>query len=302
MADTKKLITMTRVNETGGYDTLYPKTLASQVFVSDNGETTLADHVANTDVHLTAAERAALTATNGANGYLKLDAQGYVPVNKLNPSVIAVNKEFANVAALTAEGAAATVEPGQLVMVVDASADTTVGSGWAIYRKRDANGLDYTVVNNVAETFVAASGTFVEGTAYFTDATGATEVDTTGFEAGVTDVSSYFIASGTGKVSGWQKIAEAESLDVVVNWDSIQGKPSSSVANIDSAVEQMHTHNNFELLQKFTYSNDSLKYNGSDIAFTNSVIEFQVVDSSSVPLASSLKANDLVFVVTGNVE
>lgn len=39
----------------------------------------------------------------------------------------------------------------------------------------------------------AASGTYVAGTTYYTDNTGSTEVDTTGFEDGVTDVSSYYV-------------------------------------------------------------------------------------------------------------
>lgn len=46
-----------------------------------------------------------------------------------------------------------------------------------------------------AITYVAATGKFVTGTTYYTDNTGATEVDTSGFENGVTDVSSYFVLS-----------------------------------------------------------------------------------------------------------
>ena len=45
-----------------------------------------------------------------------------------------------------------------------------------------------------AASYVAATGTFVSGTTYYTtDNTGASTVDTTGFEEGVTDVSSYFV-------------------------------------------------------------------------------------------------------------
>ena len=44
---------------------------------------------------------------------------------------------------------------------------------------------------------VQATGTYVAGTKYYTDNTCATEVDTTSFEAGVTDVSSYFLAPAT---------------------------------------------------------------------------------------------------------
>lgn len=46
-----------------------------------------------------------------------------------------------------------------------------------------------------AATYEAATGTYVTGTKYYTDNTGATEVDTTSFEQGVTDVSSYFVLS-----------------------------------------------------------------------------------------------------------
>lgn len=54
-------------------------------------------------------------------------------------------------------------------------------------------------------TYVAATGTYVAGTTYFTDNTGASEVDTTGFEAGVTDVSSYYVL-GTPAVKNYKVI------------------------------------------------------------------------------------------------
>lgn len=53
-------------------------------------------------------------------------------------------------------------------------------------------------------------------------------------------------------VSSWVKISEYESLDVVLDWASIQNKPSSSVADIDSAVAQRHTHSNFTELGKIS--------------------------------------------------
>lgn len=143
----KKLVTMQRVNASHEAEIFYPRTLASQVFYDEAQNITVADHITDTaQIHLTATERTRLTATNAANGYVTLDAQGFIPVNKLNPSVLAITTEFANVAALDATA----VEAGQLVMVVDASADTTVNAGWAIYRKRvdtDPASLDYTKVN-----------------------------------------------------------------------------------------------------------------------------------------------------------
>lgn len=40
------------------------------------------------------------------------------------------------------------------------------------------------------------------------------------------------------------KISEAESLDLVLQWASIQGRPASSPAQIDAAVAATHTHAN----------------------------------------------------------
>ncbi|MBP5339740.1 MAG: hypothetical protein J6Z14_10655 [Prevotella sp.] len=45
--------------------------------------------------------------------------------------------------------------------------------------------------------YVAATGTYVAGTKYYTDNTGATEVDTSGFTAGTTDVSSLFVENSS---------------------------------------------------------------------------------------------------------
>ena len=60
----------------------------------------------------------------------------------------------------------------------------------------------------VATTYKAATGTYVSGTKYYTDSTGATEVDTSGFVAGNTDVSSYYIVdvAGTPAVKAYKII------------------------------------------------------------------------------------------------
>lgn len=43
--------------------------------------------------------------------------------------------------------------------------------------------------------YVKATGTFVDGTTYYTDDTGATEVDSSSFVEGTTDVSNYYVAT-----------------------------------------------------------------------------------------------------------
>lgn len=44
------------------------------------------------------------------------------------------------------------------------------------------------------------------------------------------------------------KVAEYESLDVIVKWADIQGRPTSTVAQIDAAVTASHTHSNKAVL------------------------------------------------------
>ena len=44
--------------------------------------------------------------------------------------------------------------------------------------------------------------------------------------------------------NSWTKVAEYEGMDAVVQWSNINGRPTSSVAQIDSAVTNSHTHSN----------------------------------------------------------
>lgn len=61
----------------------------------------------------------------------------------------------------------------------------------------------------------------------------------------------------------YTKIAEYEGLDITVTWDSIAGKPASSVADIDDAVAKRHTHANKLELDKITERADGeMLYNG----------------------------------------
>ena len=48
----------------------------------------------------------------------------------------------------------------------------------------------------------------------------------------------------------WEKISEAESLDVVLDWNNIVNGPSSTAAAIDAAVANSHTHANKTELDK----------------------------------------------------
>jgi hypothetical protein len=46
------------------------------------------------------------------------------------------------------------------------------------------------------------------------------------------------------------KVSEYESMDVIVSWGSISGRPTSSPASIDLAVTNSHTHTNKTSLDK----------------------------------------------------
>lgn len=66
-------------------------------------------------------------------------------------------------------------------------------------------------------------------------------------------------------VEAWIKVAEYESMDVVVAWDSITGRPTSSPAQIDSAVSASHTHVNKAVLDDLSDSAGLLRYKGAPI-------------------------------------
>jgi len=64
----------------------------------------------------------------------------------------------------------------------------------------------------------------------------------------------------------WYKVSEFESMDVVLDWASIQNGPTSAVADIDDAVTKRHTHANKTELDKVGEDvNGLLTYNGEPV-------------------------------------
>lgn len=63
----------------------------------------------------------------------------------------------------------------------------------------------------------------------------------------------------------WHKVTEYESLDLVLSWDNITGKPDSSVADIDDAVAKRHSHANMAVLDLLTAPDGQLLYNGAPV-------------------------------------
>ena len=86
-------------------------------------------------------------------------------------------------------------------------------------------------------------------------------LDATGDSTVASGAATYLYRVST---TSWIKISEAESLDLILQWTNIQGKPTSSPSAIDTAVSNSHTHNgNLTQLNKigenvdalFTYNN-----------------------------------------------
>lgn len=63
--------------------------------------------------------------------------------------------------------------------------------------------------------YIQATGTYVEGTTYYTDNTGTTEVDTTGFVEGETDVSEYYVYGLIQGTSGRLTPSDKKKLDSI---------------------------------------------------------------------------------------
>lgn len=61
------------------------------------------------------------------------------------------------------------------------------------------------------------------------------------------------------------KLAEYESMDAVLEWNSIKGRPTSTVAQIDSTVSLAHTHDNKTVLDKLTEVGGALRYDDKGI-------------------------------------
>jgi hypothetical protein len=66
--------------------------------------------------------------------------------------------------------------------------------------------------------------------------------------------------------TSWVKISEAESLDVALTWTALSGKPSSTPAQIDTAVTNSHTHSNKTQIDLIGQdAGGELTYNGNNV-------------------------------------
>jgi len=71
--------------------------------------------------------------------------------------------------------------------------------------------------------------------------------------------------------STWHKLFETESMDIVLQWASIIGGPTSAPAAIDNAVSKAHTHTNAVVLDLLGEDvNGNLTYKGTAVGTVSS--------------------------------
>ena len=85
-------------------------------------------------------------------------------------------------------------------------------------------------------------------------------LDATGDSTVASGAATYLYRVST---TSWIKLNEAESLDLILQWANIQGKPTSSPTAIDTAVSNSHTHTNKTQLDKIGEADGLFTYNNS---------------------------------------
>lgn len=63
----------------------------------------------------------------------------------------------------------------------------------------------------------------------------------------------------------WAKVSEYESMDVVLQWANIQGRPTSTPAELDDAVAKVHVHANKLTIDKIAEVNGDLMFDGKNV-------------------------------------
>lgn len=123
----------------------------------------------------------------------------------------------------------------------------------AIINSKFAASGSTTVVNNITDR--NALKNVVSGAqVYVVDASADSSVKSGG---------AMYISNG----SSWIKTSETESMDIVLSWTLLEGRPTSSVTEIDNAVRASHNHANKSTLDKFGETADNrLTFDGKSLS------------------------------------
>ncbi len=144
-----------------------------------------------------------------------------------------------------------TGEDAAVVATTVSKADVNTAISTAIGDPDMSNSVEFAADITARDAMTLTKSTFV----YVADAT----ADTT-----VTAGAAMYLYDFTNTT--WHKVTEYESLDLVLSWDNIDGKPSAPARAIDSAVTFSHIHENMEVLNQLSDVDGKLQYNGVDVA------------------------------------
>lgn len=159
-----------------------------------------------------------------------------------------------------------TLQPDSVYFVLNGTYSETYVTNTAGVARSVGNS---TMINALIDAKMQAASTLVQ-------VTDITARNTAGTAA--TSNTMYLVTNATGdsSVAGgaalyffnktantYTKVAEYESMDVVLQWANIQGKPGSTAAAIDAAVGASHTHANAAILNALSDSAGKLAYGGT---------------------------------------
>lgn len=177
------------------------------------------------------------TEDSATNGNIKINgSESVVYTHPANHAASVITQDASNRFVTDTEKSTWNAKQAALGFTPENAANKGVANGYA---SLDSSGLvpstqipsSYKECSVVADITArnAISTKFSGMHVWVTDATG---------DATVSTGSAEYIWTG----SVWQKISETEGLDVSVAWANISDKPTSTVANIDSAVSLKHSH------------------------------------------------------------
>jgi hypothetical protein len=130
--------------------------------------------------------------------------------------------------------------------------NTTMINALINTRLADFNALE--VAADIAARNALATGAQRNFMVLVTDATG---------DATVSSGAALYVWKEVGAT--WTKLAEYESMDVILQWANIQGRPTSTPTQIDNTVAASHTHANKTILDNVGADANGLTYNGNPV-------------------------------------
>ena len=125
----------------------------------------------------------------------------------------------------------------------------------------DIQGLIDTSIAGISEEMPIVADITARNALTLTKNTQVLVLDATGDATVASGAATYLYRVST---TSWIKLNEAESIDLVLQWANIQGKPTATASAIDAAVTNSHTHANKTQLDKIgENASGLLTYNNS---------------------------------------